>query len=100
MLALSALIAVDLMIAISASLYSGPSAAGLVVLFFGVMALTVWQRWNAALLALHTLTIAGLLLRGVAITGGEVFPSVLRSFVLLAGVDSLVYAVIRLRPPG
>ena len=97
-LVLSALVALDIVIAISGSLYVGRSAAVLVVLFFSVMAVAVWKRWDGALFALHTLAIVGLLLRGVVVTEGAVLPSLLRSITLLAVVNSLVYATTRLRP--
>lgn len=97
-LVLAVLIALDVVIAVSGSLYAGRSAAILVVLFFGLMAIMVWKRWNGALFALHTLAIVGLLLRGVVVTEGAVVPSLLRSLVWLAVINGLVYATIRLRP--
>ncbi len=93
------LIALDVLIAISGSLYAGRSAAILIVLFFGIMAVAVWKRWDGALFALHTLAIVGLLLRGVVVTEGAVLPSLIRSLILLAVVNGLVYATIKLRPP-
>lgn len=97
-LVLAVLIALDVVIAVSGSLYAGRSAAILVVLFFGLMAIMVWKRWNGALFALHTLAIVGLLLRGVVVTEGAVVPSLLCSLVWLAVINGLVYATIRLRP--
>ena len=58
-LVLSVLVALDVVIAVSGSLYAGRSAAVLVVLFFAVMALAVWKRWDGVLFALHTVAIVG-----------------------------------------
>ena len=99
-LVLSMLVALDLAITVSGSLYAVRSDAVLVVLFFAVMAVAVWKRWDWAFSALQNLAISGLLLRGVVMTEGVVLPSLLRSFVLLAVVNGLVYAATWLRPPA
>ena len=99
-LALSVLVAIDVAIAVSGSLYARPSAAALVVLFFATMAVAVWKRWDWALFTLHSLAIVGLLLRGVVITEGAVLPSLLHGLVLLAAVNGVAYATTRLRPPA
>ena len=92
------LVALDVLVAVSASLYAGRGAVILVALFFGVMAIAVWRRWDAVLFTVQSLAIAGLLLRGVVVTEGQVLPSVVRSLILLVVANGLVYAVVRLRP--
>ena len=92
------LMGLDALIAVSASLYSGRNAAIVAILFFAVLLVAVWKRWNTLLFALHTLAILGLLLRGVIVTEGQVLPSVVRTLVLLVALNGLVYAVVHLRP--